>query len=84
VLSVVTGLRTGQPEYHGSIPDKGKNFLFSKLALETTQITTNCVPGHLTPGVKPPGHEADPSPHLVPKLRKSATIPPLPICLHGM
>jgi hypothetical protein len=58
----MSGLCTRQQKIHGLIHDKGKNFLFSKLALLTTHIATDWVPEVLSPGVKTLGHNTYPSP----------------------
>jgi hypothetical protein len=61
-------------------------FLFataSRPVLGPTHSPIQWVPGALSPGVKRPGHEADHSPNLVPKLRMRGAIHPLPkyICM---
>jgi hypothetical protein len=65
----------------GSIPGRGKIFLFStasRPALGPTQPPIQWVPGVISLGVKQPGHEAD---YLAPssaEVKNSGVIPPLP------
>jgi hypothetical protein len=58
---------------NGSIPGKGKNFLFStssRPTLGSTQTLIHWVLGALSPGVKRQGHEADCSPPASAKVKK--------------
>jgi hypothetical protein len=58
-------LRAGRRRGRSSNPNKVKNDLFStscRLALGSTQPSTQWLPGALSPGVKRPGREADQSP----------------------
>jgi len=59
--------------------------MIGQLALRTTQPPIQCVPGALSLGVKPLGHEADHSPpsNAIVKDAWSYTSTPL-ICLHGV
>jgi hypothetical protein len=56
-------------------------FLFttaSRPAVGPTQPPIHLVPGALSVGVKQPSHEADHSPHPVPRSRMHEATPPLP------
>jgi hypothetical protein len=64
----------------GSIPSRGKIFLFSivaTLALGPTQPPIQRVPGSLSLGVKWQGGEADLSPPSSAKAKNGGAIPPL-------
>jgi len=58
----MSGLCTRQQKIHGLIPDKGKNFLISKMALVNTHIATHWVPEVLSSDVKTLGQNAYHSP----------------------
>jgi hypothetical protein len=66
-------LRAGRPRSRSSSPGRVKNFLFStssRPALGPTQPPIQWVPGHLSPGVKGPGREADYSPPTSAEVKK--------------
>jgi hypothetical protein len=70
----------------GSIPGRGKIFLFSigaKSALRPTQIPMQWELGVTSQGVKQPGHETDHSLPTSTEVKNGGAIPPLPLCLHG-
>jgi hypothetical protein len=71
----------------GSIPGKGKNFLFfteSRPALGPTQPPIKWVPGAISRGVKRQGREADHSPPCSAEVRNGGAILPLSTCLLGI
>jgi hypothetical protein len=58
-----------------------QDFLFStafRPALGPTQLSVQCVPGALSPGVKRTWREADHSPPSIAKVKNVGAIPPLP------
>jgi hypothetical protein len=75
------GIATGYwLDYRGSIPDKGKIFLFSipsRLALGPTQPSRQRIPMAITPGVKRPGLESDRLPPCSAEVKNDGAIPPL-------
>jgi hypothetical protein len=76
-VSIATGYGLDD---RGSIPSKGKIFLFStasRPALGPTQPSIQYVLGALSPGVKQPGREADHSPPSIAGLKNGGAIPPL-------
>jgi hypothetical protein len=56
----------------------------SRVVLWPTHPSVKCVLGALFPVAKRPGHEGDYSNHLIPRLRMSGSVPPLPIFLQGI
>jgi hypothetical protein len=62
-----------------SIPSRGKSFLFiaSRPALGPTQPPIQLVSGSLSPEVRQPGHEANPSPPLIDVVNNGGAILPL-------
>jgi hypothetical protein len=80
-------LLAGRLRGRSSSPEKVKNFLFStssRQALGSTQPPIQWVPGALSPAVKRPGRQADHSPPASAEIKKSGSIPPLPIRLHDV
>jgi hypothetical protein len=92
------GLQAGQPGFEFW---QGQDFLLStmsRLALGPTQPPIQCIPGVISLGEKPPGHDTDHSPPSSKKIKNGGVIPPLPyvimamvelylhspICHHGM
>jgi hypothetical protein len=66
-------------EGRGSIPGKGKGFIYStssRPALKFTQPPIQRVPGTLSSGVKRSEHEADRSPPSSAKVKSGGAIPP--------
>jgi hypothetical protein len=65
----------------GSIPGRGKIFLFSTASrpvLGPTQPPIQWIPVVISPGVEQPGCEADHSPPSSAKVKNGGAIPPLP------
>jgi hypothetical protein len=82
------GIATGYGlDSRGSIPSRGKIFLFSissELTLEPALQPIQWVLGVISPMEKRPGREADQSPPSSSEVKNGGAIPPRPICLHGI
>jgi hypothetical protein len=77
-----------RPRNHGSIPGMGKRLISSHENSDRPcgvhRASGAIVTGCLCPGIKRLAREADHSPYRLPRLRMSGTIPPLPLCIHGL
>jgi hypothetical protein len=77
-VNIVTGY---DPDNQGSIPSKGKSFLFSvafTLAWGPTGSPIQWVQRVISWGVKLPGHESGHSPPASAEVKNGGVIPPLP------
>jgi hypothetical protein len=85
-VSTVTWHSAGRPMNRGSTPISAKRFICipnaSGSATGNTQPLVSLLRGLFPSSVKRPRREA--THHLVPRLRMSGAVPPLPHCLHGM
>ena len=81
VIGIMTGLHSGRPRTHGSIPPAGKTFIYHTKHTDRLWGPPKLLcPGYwgvLPPGVKQTGRESA-NLHLVPRSRISKVMPLLP------
>jgi hypothetical protein len=81
-LNILTIVRAGRSGNRVSISGRGREIFLSstpyRLVLGFIQPAIHWIPRTISPEVKWPGHEADHSPHPLPRMRMSGYMPPLP------